>query len=95
MSTQAAKAEQDKVMLDRVTRDNGARLQQRAVAAQQARLEEQRWEISLCCWLTCTFFFKLGHISHTAWNVWSLRLFLVHPCFGSQALPATSSHRLG
>ena len=39
---QAAKAEQDKVMLAKVTRDNDLRLQQKAQAAQQAKQEEQR-----------------------------------------------------
>jgi len=39
---QAAKAEQDKVMLAKVTRDNELRLQQKAQAAHQAKLEEQR-----------------------------------------------------
>lgn len=39
---QVAKAEQDKVMLAKVTRDNDLRLQQKAQAAQQAKLEEQR-----------------------------------------------------
>ncbi|KAA6416731.1 MAG: hypothetical protein FRX49_13289 [Trebouxia sp. A1-2] len=37
-----AKAEQDKVMLAKVTHDNELRLQQKAQAAQQAKLEEQR-----------------------------------------------------
>ncbi|DBA74075.1 TPA: hypothetical protein ACH3X1_010888 [Trebouxia sp. C0004] len=37
-----AKAEQDKVMLAKVTHDNDLRLQQKAQAAQQAKLEEQR-----------------------------------------------------
>ena len=40
--TQVAKAEQDRVMLERVTHDNAVRLQQKAVAAEQARLEERR-----------------------------------------------------
>ena len=40
--TQVAKAEQDRMMLEKVTRDNAARLQQKAVAAEQARLEERR-----------------------------------------------------
>ena len=39
---QVAKAEQDKVMLAKVTRDNDLRLQQKAQAAKQAKLEEQR-----------------------------------------------------
>jgi len=39
---QVAKAEQDKVMLAKVTHDNELRLQQKAQAAQQAKLEEQR-----------------------------------------------------
>ncbi len=39
---QAAKAEQDKVMLAKVTHDNDVRLQQKGIAAQQAKLEEQR-----------------------------------------------------
>lgn len=39
---QVAKAEQDKVMLAKVTHDNELRLQQKAQAAHQAKLEEQR-----------------------------------------------------
>ncbi len=39
---QVAKAEQDKVMLAKVTHDNELRLQQKAQAAQQAKLEDQR-----------------------------------------------------
>ena len=40
--TQVTKAEQDREMLKKVTRDHAARLQQKAVAAEQARLEERR-----------------------------------------------------
>ncbi len=43
---QVAKAEQDKVMLAKVTHDNDLRLQQKAQAAQQAKLEEQRHDNS-------------------------------------------------
>ena len=39
---QVAKAEQDKVMLAKVTHDNELRLQQKAQAAHQAKLEDQR-----------------------------------------------------
>ena len=34
--------EQDRLMLEQVTRDNDARLQQKARAAEQARQEERR-----------------------------------------------------
>ena len=74
---QAAKAEQDKVMLDKVTRDNGARLQQRALAAQQARLEEQRWEISLCCWLPLHLLLQAG-----AYISYSLECLVIEALFG-------------
>ncbi len=41
---QVAKTEQDKVMLAKVTHDNELRLQQKAQAAHQAKLEEQRYD---------------------------------------------------
>lgn len=40
--TQVARVEQDRMMLEKVTRDNAARLQQKAVAAEQAKLKERR-----------------------------------------------------
>ena len=44
---QVAKAEQDRLMLEKVTRDNAARLEQKAAAAEQARLEERRCPLTV------------------------------------------------
>ena len=51
---QVAKAKQDRVKLERGSRENDARLQQKALAAEQAKLEERRW-MSICCAILPSF----------------------------------------